>query len=69
MFILIASAGIPGSCFSLQGRQKSDFRAGREARKGLGDALLIGLWNVEALGQLPTGSSQHTSGGGRATSP
>lgn len=50
MFTLTASAGIPGSCFSLQGRQKSDLGAGREARKGLGDALLIGLWNVEALG-------------------
>lgn len=54
--------------FSLQGRQKSDLAASREARKAMGDVLLIVLWNAEALVQLPTGSSQHTSGGGRVTS-
>lgn len=67
MCFFTESAGIPGRCVPLQGRQKPDLVTSREARKGMGDALLIVLWNAEAVIQLPTGSSQHTSGGGRAT--
>lgn len=52
-----------GAVIICRGRQKSDLGVSREAGMGIRDAVLIVLWNVEALLQPPAAPTLQVEGG------